>query len=73
MSDVVKCETIIDFLQSPTIPADADSSKGAFLSNGTYVSSNDWDRVCDYLRKSKHKIHDANFEPLIDRKYGGKK
>jgi hypothetical protein len=73
MSDVVKCETITDFLERP-ITAIANSSDGAFLSNGTYVASDDWDKVCEYLNKSKHKIRDTEFEPLwIDKKYGGKK
>jgi len=70
MSEVIKCENVVEFLARPT-PHDPDPVRGAILSNGKYVRSNDWDKVCDYLGKPEHKILTVgSFKP--SKKYGGK-
>ena len=72
MSEVVKCENVVEFLARPA-PPDADPVRGALLSNGKYVRSNDWDKVCDYLGKPEHRIEVNKLKTINpSKKYGGK-
>jgi len=55
----MKCENVVEFLARPA-PPDPDPVRGALLSDGKYVRSTDWDRVCEYLHKQEHRIHKEN-------------